>query len=153
MRGGRPDGLWPRDARPFKSVVVRIYYEDTDFSGFVYHASYLRFFERGRTEFLRELDYGQRAAFESGVEGHGHFAVRRMAIDFARPARMDDLLTIDTGVGEMTGATIQMFQRASRGQETIATASADLCFVRSGRARKLPGVLLARLTGKGSTSD
>ena len=73
---------------------VRVYYEDTDFSGVVYHASYLRFMERGRTELIRALGVEQRELFD-GDAALG-FAVRHMAIDFLRPAVMDDMLTIET---------------------------------------------------------
>ena len=69
---------------------VRVYYEDTDFSGVVYHAGYLRFLERGRPEMLRDLGVDQASLF--GAEPPLGFAVARMEIDFRRPARMDDLL-------------------------------------------------------------
>jgi len=72
----------------------RVYYEDTDFSGSVYHASYLRFLERGRTELLRSLDIHQ-AAIHSGEAGPIFgFVVRAMKIEFLKPARMDDLITV-----------------------------------------------------------
>ena len=82
---------------------VRVYYEDTDFSGVVYHASYLRFMERGRTELIRALGIEQRELFD-GETALG-FAVRKMTIDFLRPAVMDDLLTIETRSIAARGAT------------------------------------------------
>ena len=85
-----------RDGRHHQPV--RVYYEDTDFSGVVYHASYLRFMERGRTNYLRLLGADQRALFEEvAKEAPGFaFVVRSMQIDFRKPARMDDVLEIVT---------------------------------------------------------
>ena len=85
-----------RDGRHLQPV--RVYYEDTDFSGVVYHASYLRFMERGRTNYLRLLGADQRALFEEvEKEAPGFaFVVRSMQIDFRKPARMDDVLEIVT---------------------------------------------------------
>src|SRR5882757_7275547 len=87
---------------------VRIYYEDTDFSHHVYHASYLRFMERGRTNYLRLLGAGQRALFEeTEKEAPGFaFVVRSMEIEFLKPARMDDVLEIETISEEVKGASI-----------------------------------------------
>src|SRR5262249_10388961 len=87
---------------------VRVYYEDTDFSGLVYHASYLRFMERGRTNYLRLLGADQRALFEQAeVEAPGFaFVVRSMQIEFLKPARMDDVLEIVSGPNEVRGASI-----------------------------------------------
>src|SRR3984885_594136 len=85
---------------------VRVYYEDTDFSGVVYHASYLRFMERGRTNYLRLLGADQRALFEEmAKEAPGFaFVVRAMHLDFLKPARMDDLLEVVTTPSEVKGA-------------------------------------------------
>src|SRR5215204_3894025 len=80
---------------------VRVYYEDTDFSGVVYHASYLRFMERGRTDYLRLLGVDHRALFDEGFA----FVVRTMQIEFLRPARMDDVLEIRTAPQEVKGAS------------------------------------------------
>ena len=87
-----------RDGRHVQQV--RVYYEDTDFSGVVYHASYLRFMERGRTNYLRLLGADQRALFEQAkAEAPGFsFVVRSMQLDFRKPARMDDLLDVVTEV-------------------------------------------------------
>ena len=88
---------------------LRIYYEDTDFSGFVYHARYLHFFERGRTEALREAGVDQRALFEA-EGGPFAFVVRHMSIDYLTPARMDDMVEVETRVSEVGGASILMHQ-------------------------------------------
>src|SRR3954464_7844624 len=89
-------------------MAVRVYYEDTDFSGIVYHANYLRFMERGRTNYLRLVGVDHRALFEEAqAEAPGFaFVVRSMQIEFLKPARMDDLLEIVTEPEEVKGASI-----------------------------------------------
>jgi len=93
-----------RGGRHFMSV--RVYYEDTDFSGIVYHANYLRFMERGRTNYLRLLGADHRALFEAArQEAPGvAFVVRSMAIEFLKPARMDDVLEVVTVPEQVKGA-------------------------------------------------
>ena len=121
---------------------VRVYYEDTDFSGAVYHASYLRFMERGRTEFLRALGMDQASAFAS--DGLG-FGVRAMAIDFLKPARMDDVLAVETRVTEVAGASLAMQQRVLRGTEVLVTATVKVAAIRAARAARLPANLRAKI--------
>src|SRR5581483_2632171 len=103
---------------------VRVYYEDTDFSGVVYHASYLRFMERGRTDYLRLLGADHRALFEqTEKEAPGFaFVVRAMQIDFLKPARMDDILAIVTAPEEVKGASITLHQQVRRGDEMLVEA-------------------------------
>ncbi len=115
---------------------VRVYYEDTDFSGVVYHASYLRFMERGRTELLRALAVAQS---DLHAEAAGlAFAVRRMTIDFRRPARMDDLLEVVTRPREMRGASMTLAQEVIRGEEVLVAADVTVAAVRDGRAVRIP---------------
>lgn len=128
-------------------IGVRVYYEDTDFSGVVYHASYLRFLERGRTEFLRARGVGHRELFEAGAGVH--FAVRAMTIDFRRPALMDDLLEIETALEAVGGASIDMRQTVFRGEEALVCASVRVAVVAGGRAARLPEDLRRRLSGTG----
>jgi acyl-CoA thioester hydrolase len=116
---------------------VRVYYEDTDFSGLVYHASHLRFMERGRTELLRDLGIFQRALLE-GSGGGLFFVVRAMTIDFRRPALMDDLLTVETKVEAVAGASVDLSQRILRGEEALVTAAVKVAAVEGGKARRLP---------------
>ena len=125
------------------SISVRVYYEDTDFSGVVYHASYLRFMERGRTELIRDLGIEQRELFDG--EAALGFAVRRMLIDFVRPAVMDDLLTIETRPTLARGATMELDQRILRGGEVLVTAQVKVACVGGGKARRIPDVLRHRL--------
>ena len=122
---------------------VRIYYEDTDFSRRVYHANYLRFMERGRTNYLRLLGAGQRALFEATQnEAPGFaFVVRSMAIDFLRPALMDDVLEIVTMPQEVRGASITLLQQCRRGDELLVEARVRVAFVSGGKAQCVPKAL------------
>ncbi|MBU4530765.1 MAG: tol-pal system-associated acyl-CoA thioesterase [Hoeflea sp.] len=124
----------------------RVYYEDTDFSGFVYHARYLHFFERGRTDYIRLLGVSQGVLHAQGDPAEAvAFVVRRMEIDFKSPARMDDVLTISTRPVEVRGARMQLDQTISRDGNLLATASVTVAVVNGlGRARRLPEALAAK---------
>lgn len=123
-------------------ISVRIYYEDTDFSGFVYHAAYLKFFERGRTEFLRDLGVHHAELAEQGIA----FAVRRMEIDFEAAARIDDLLRVETAVEGGSGARLVLDQTIRRGETVLTRARVEVAAVRiGGGATRLPKTLLERL--------
>jgi len=115
---------------------LRIYYEDTDFSGAVYHASYLRFLERGRTEWLRELGFDQRTAFEATTRIA--FVVRRLSIDYLRPARMDDVVSIETGLREARGASLVLAQGVRREEERLVEAQVTVAALAAGRPVRLP---------------
>ncbi|MGH7246540.1 MAG: tol-pal system-associated acyl-CoA thioesterase [Pseudomonadota bacterium] len=130
-----------RDGRHL--FTVRVYYEDTDFTGVVYHASYLRFLERGRTNYMRLLGAGHRALFEeTEKEAPGFaFVVRAMTIDFLRPARMDDVLEVVTAPQEIKGASITLNQRITRGGEILVNAAVRVAFASGGRARPIPKAL------------
>ena len=119
---------------------VRVYYEDTDFSGIVYHASYLRFMERGRTNYLRLIGADHRALFEqAAAEAPGFaFVVRHMDIAFRKPAFMDDVLTILTAPEEVKGASITLHQKVMRGDDLLVEAHVQVAFVSGGRARPIP---------------
>ena len=132
----------------------RVYYEDTDFSGFVYHARYLHFFERGRTDYIRLLGVSQGALHAQADPAEAvAFVVRRMEIDFRSPARMDDVLTIVTRPAEVRGARMVLEQSISRQEELLASASVTVAVINGlGRARRLPEALLERFLG-GSRAD
>ena len=121
-------------------LTVRVYYEDTDFTGVVYHASYLRFLERGRTNYLRLLGADHRALFEAAEKEAPSFAfvVRSMTIEFLKPARMDDVLEIWTEPAEVKGASLMLRQRAVRGDDALIDAQVRVAFVSGGRARPIP---------------
>jgi len=122
------------------SQPVRVYYEDTDFSGVVYHASYLRFMERGRTNYLRLIGADHRALFAAAeAEAPGFaFVVRYMSIDFKKPAHMDDVLTILTKPEEVKGASVMLHQKVLRGDELLVEAHVQVAFVSGGRAKPIP---------------
>ena len=122
---------------------VRVYYEDTDFSGIVYHANYLKFMERGRTNYLRLLGADQRALFaEAATEAPGFaFVVRAMQIDFLKAAVMDDLLDIVTAPLDVKGASITLRQEVRRDDVLLMDASVKVAFVSGGRARPIPKAL------------
>src|SRR5271167_1464812 len=97
-------------------LTVRVYYEDTDFTGIVYHANYLRYMERGRTNYLRLIGADHRALFEAAEQEAPGFAfvVRSMTIDFLKAARMDDVLDIVTEPEEVKGASVILHQQVTR---------------------------------------
>ena len=125
---------------------VRVYYEDTDFSGFVYHANYLRFLERGRSELLRSVGIAHRSLFEP-QNGHASFGfvVRTMNIDFVAPAQMDDLLEVETCVREVRGASARMDQRILRNGQVLVSARVRVAAVSSGHATRFPPEIRAVL--------
>ncbi len=122
-------------------TTIRVYYEDTDFSGYVYHAAYLRFFERGRTEFLRSL-----GAMQSALQRDDAgllFVVSRIAVDYLRPASMDDLLIIESTVVEARGPLVRFAQTAKRGDVAVSRAEVNVIAIREGRPVRLPDHLRA----------
>ena len=124
------------------ALLVRVYYEDTDFSGRVYHASYLRFLERGRTEWLRGHGLShQDLAASSGIV----FAVRSMQVDFLSPARIDDLLRVETGAATARGASIEFRQRVLLGEKALVAATVLVAAIRDGRPARLPVSLREKL--------
>jgi len=126
---------------------IRIYYEDTDLSGIVYHANYLRFMERGRTNHLRLMGAEQHALYaqaESEAPGFA-FVVRSMQIDYLRPARMDDVLDVVTWPVAVKGASITLAQEVRRGEEVLVKAEVRVAFISEGRAHPIPKSLRALL--------
>lgn len=100
---------------------VRVYYEDTDLSGITYHANYLRWFERARSDLLRCLRIDQRAAIEAG---EGAYAVSELSLKYLRPAKLDDDVLIETRCTDLRAASVRMHQRAfrqSEGKEELLT--------------------------------
>ncbi len=124
---------------------LRVYYEDTDFSGFTYHASYLKFLERGRTEFLRALGIVQSLLHRDGTA----FVVSRMALDYRRPAVMDDVLTVATRLQTLRGASLVLVQDITRDGITLLDAEVVVAAVRGGRAVRLPDALREALAAAG----
>ena len=124
---------------------IRVYYEDTDFSGVVYHASYLRFLERGRTELLRALGIHQ-AGLHAGTAGQAFaFAVRSLRVEFLKAAAMDDIVTVETSPLALGGASLELNQRILRGPVVLLTAEVKVACVAGGRAIRLPKAVHAAL--------
>jgi acyl-CoA thioester hydrolase len=124
---------------------VRVYYEDTDFSGVVYHATYARFFERGRSDFLRAAGIAHAALLERADPLA--FAVLRLDIRFKKPARIDDSLVVATVYESVSGARIMINQSLTRAGDTIATALVEACCIGlDGRPRRAPKELLSALS-------
>jgi len=123
---------------------LRVYYEDTDFTGVVYHANYLRFFERGRSDFLRVAGVDH-SALLAGAEPLG-FAVNRMELVFQKPARIDDALEVRTLFETTKGPRIFISQTLERAGESLVTARVEVCCISlTGRPRKPPNLLVERL--------
>lgn len=123
---------------------VRIYYEDTDFTGVVYHGAYVRFFERGRTDFLRLAGVGHAELLER--PDPLAFTVTRLSIDFRRPARIDDALAVRTRYEAVRGPRLLIRQRVLRGEALVAEAAVEAaCIDLAGRARRPPADLVQAL--------
>jgi acyl-CoA thioester hydrolase len=119
---------------------LRVYYEDTDFSGFVYHASYLCFMERGRSEFLRVCGIGHQDLLQFAEPLF--WTVRSIAIKFIRPARIEDTLSVRTSVAGLTGARMLLEQWISRDQEEMTRAEVEVCLISAaGRPRRIPDAI------------
>ncbi|SFJ71738.1 tol-pal system-associated acyl-CoA thioesterase [Celeribacter neptunius] len=122
---------------------VHVYYEDTDLAGIVYYANYLKFIERARTEWVRDLGVDQvKLKEEEGVV----FAVRRVEADYLSPAKFDDDLTVETALEAMTGARIVLAQVVKRGEELLFTSQVTLvALTATGHPARLPAVLRRNL--------
>ena len=138
------DARWPDLAGRIEGgrhiLAVRVYFEDTDFSGLVYHTGYLRWCERGRSDFLRLLGvrHADLIAPGDGAEPAA-FVVRRLEIDYLRPARIDDVLEVVTECAEIGGAHILLAQRVGRGDATLCKLLAKVVLIsQSGKPLRLP---------------
>ena len=128
-------------------LAVRVYFEDTDFSGLVYHASYVRFCERGRSDYLRLLGNDHRALID-GTDGReaAAFVVRRMSLEFLKPARIDEVLEVTTRVRELTAASLVLDQAVSRGEDRLFEATVTVVLVsRTGKVLRLSKALRGAL--------
>jgi acyl-CoA thioester hydrolase len=125
---------------------VRVYFEDTDFSGVVYHGAYVRFMERGRSDFLRLLGIGH-DALARGEHGESlAFAVRRMKLEFNKPARIDDTIQVRTVVKTLSGARITVLQTVERDGVVLVSADVEVALISpDGLPRRLPSAVRARL--------
>ena len=103
---------------PGPAISMRVYYEDTDAAGIVYYANYLRFLERGRTELLRTIGHDQNVLIKEGIA----FAVRSVSAEFLRPARLDDMLTVETSIASMSRVQVTFAQRILRDKDLLLDA-------------------------------
>jgi acyl-CoA thioester hydrolase len=131
---------------------LRIYFEDTDAGGLVYHANYLHFAERARTEALRAMGLPH----SEMMLKHGIiFAVRRVALDYQRPARLDDWLTVETTALSVGGASVRLCQTIKRMEETLAVVDLTLVSLRlqTGRAERMPAPWRVALTAMARVAE
>ena len=126
-------------------MALRVYYEDTDAAGMVYHSNYLKFAERGRTEMLRFLGFDHsRLRQQAGIV----FTVRRCNIEYRAAARLDDPLTVETHVDAIAGATLSLRQLVCRDDEVLAALNVLVaCVGENGRPRRVPAPLREALAG------
>ncbi len=119
---------------PLSAIQLRVYYEDTDAAGIVYYANYFRFIERGRTELLRTLGHDQNALMQEGIA----FAVRSANAEFLKPAKLDDLLTIETAIESLGRAQLVFSQRIRRNEELLLDAKIRVACIDPARGRPIP---------------
>jgi len=125
-------------------LAVRVYYEDTDFTGLVYHANYVRYLERGRSDYLRLAGVSHSDLL--GRPDPCAFVVTHLAIDFRKPARIDDALTVRTTYDTVKGPRLIIAQRVTRGPDLIAEAAIEaVCIAPGGKARRPPADFVERL--------
>lgn len=134
-----PSNIRPHDGRFVDGrhfFACRVYFEDTDFSGIVYHANYLRYMERARSDMLRQLDMDQRAAYESG---EGVYAVVDLSMKYLSPAKLDDDLVVISTVKALRAASVIIDQTIMRGGDVITSASVHAAFLTpAGRPKRQP---------------
>jgi acyl-CoA thioester hydrolase len=153
-----PERTWPdlagrlvrRDGAHAHVLPIRVYFEDTDFSGLVYHASYVRWCERGRSDFLRLLGSAHRALIEGAGGEAAAFVVRRLNLEYLKPARIDDVLEVTTRVKTMTAATLVLAQTVARDGQPLCEAEVTVVLVTvGGKVLRLSAALKAGLAGNG----
>ena len=124
---------------------ISVYYEDTDLSGFVYHANYLRYMERGRTEFFRLAGISKMAGLDE--EEPTAWTLRSIHVDYLRPARLDDIIHVRSQLIGLSGARMQAIQRITCNETLLVEGRIEACIVTlTGRARRLPETLRHLLT-------
>ncbi|MEG6507464.1 tol-pal system-associated acyl-CoA thioesterase [Methyloligella sp. 2.7D] len=127
---------------------VRVYFEDTDFAGIVYHANYLKFIERGRTDFIRLLGIHHQELANPQEGEPSVFVVRRIEIDYLRPAKLDDVLEVVTTCEEIGGASLTLAQEVMRGETVVARAKVIVVLISpSGKPQRI-GKLIREALGR-----
>lgn len=147
--GDRWPDLAGRVDNDVHALGVRVYYEDTDFSGAVYHANYLKFCERGRSDCLRLLGIHHHELLGKGADERLMFVVRRLDCEFFKPARIDDVLEVETRFAECAGARLELEQRITRKGEILFGASVTVALIDGrGKPKRLPSDLVRTLQGR-----
>jgi len=135
---------WGRFEGCVHILPIRIYYEDTDLSGVVYHANYLRFMERGRSEFFRCAGILHLAMLDGDEEMV--WTLRNASLTFHRPARIDDLVEVHTRATSLSGARMTADQKIYRASELLAHGAVEACVVTlAGKPRRIPDDIRAKL--------
>ena len=125
---------------------VRVYFEDTDFSGVVYHANFLKFCERGRTDFIRLLGIHHQSLANPEAGDPSVFVVRRIEIDYLKPGRLDDVLEVVTRCAEIGGASLTLAQEVRRGEAVLARAKVVVVLVSSsGKPQRIGAIIRGAL--------
>jgi len=143
-------GEWPDIAGRIEGdthiLPIRVYYEDTDFSGFVYHANYLKFCERGRSDFLRLIGIHHHQLHWSDTGGSMGFVVRHMVCNFAKPARIDDLLEVETRLVGLTGARLHIDHQVKCDGELLFSGNVTAALVdATGRPKRFPAAMASAI--------
>ena len=147
-----PDGDDPLLAPGAHAYEARVYYADTDFSGVVYYGRYLEFLERGRSDLLHRAGIRHRDLMDGTAEGVSEplaWVVRRIALDYLGSARIEDVITVRTAMGEARGARLTMTQRVELGGRPIVTASVEAALITlAGRPARIPRSWIERLAAR-----
>jgi acyl-CoA thioester hydrolase len=125
---------------------IRVYYEDTDFAGYVYHANYLKFCERGRSDFIRLLGIDHQGVAAAKMGELGVFVVRHIEIDYLKPAQVDEVLEVVTRCAHISGASLVLAQEVRRGETVIARARVTVVLVSStGKPQRIGALIRSAL--------
>jgi acyl-CoA thioester hydrolase len=121
---------------------IRVYFEDTDFAGLVYHANYLKFCERGRSDFIRLLGIHHQALANPEHGAASVFVVRRIEIDYLKPAHLDEVLEVVTRCAEIGGASLRLTQEVKRGEAVLVKAQVTVVLIsQSGKPQRIGGLI------------
>lgn len=121
---------------------IRVYYEDTDFAGYIYHANYLKFCERGRSDFIRLLGIDHQSLAAAKMGEPGVFVVRHIEIDYLKPAQVDEVLEVVTRCAHIGGASLVLVQEVRRGETVVARARVTVVLVSSSGKPQRIGALI-----------
>ncbi len=131
------------------TLTLRVYHEDTDFTRIAYHASHIRFMERGRSDYMRLLGIHHHKLASGDFGESLAFAIRSLAIDYLRPARVDDILQVRTRLSDLTGTRLELSQEIRRAEDVLAKGQVTVILINDkGRPRRIPAEMVHLLTQK-----